>query len=63
MIRCNNCMKLFKDDDELVKISETQFENDVVTTLYKGEDFDESISSVIDGCPDCLTDEYLMDLE
>lgn len=41
--RCNNCMRMFEDDDDLKLFCDNG-------EYYKG-------------CPDCGTDEYLMDME
>jgi len=46
MIRCNNCMRLFEDDSELEWF----------------DDYFYDIDETFQGCPDCETDEYLMDL-
>lgn len=44
IIRCNNCMTEFYDEDDLERIKQ-----------------DDGI--VINGCPICKTDSYLMDLD
>jgi len=64
MIRCNNCMKLFKDENELIDILETNINGVMTHTIYDGDykKLDDKIHTVFDGCPNCLTDEYLMDL-
>lgn len=41
--RCNNCMRVFADESELILL------------LSGGEWYN--------GCPDCLTDQFLMDLD
>jgi Zn finger protein HypA/HybF involved in hydrogenase expression len=46
-IRCNNCMKHFQDEDELVIL----------------QDKTDTQISYMKACPDCETDSYLMDLE
>ena len=43
-IRCNNCMRVFDEEEDLEMIDE-------------GEGY------FFLGCPECKTDEYLMDLE
>ncbi len=48
MIRCNNCMRLYDDESELLKHQITE----------NGVSFE-----VIDACPNCLTDAYLTELE
>jgi hypothetical protein len=45
-IRCNNCDRLFEDDFELAKLFEEPANPE----------------TGLDGCPDCKTDEYLMNL-
>lgn len=55
-IRCNNCMKVFRDDSELVMLYENI--DNSVTDTPTGEDYD-----VIKACPTCRTDGYLMDLK
>lgn len=57
-------MKLFNDDSELTQILETNINGTITNIIYNGEweDLDDNIHTVYDGCPDCLTDQYLMDL-
>jgi len=45
-IRCNNCMRIFEDENELEFFESMLFYEDSFL-----------------GCPDCETDEYLMDIE
>ena len=47
MIRCNNCMREFENEEDLKTL----------TDLSKRE------IEYYKGCPECLTDEYLMDIE
>lgn len=47
MIRCNNCYTEFKDEEDLKTF----------TDLSKKE------VEYFKGCPECKTDEYLMDME
>lgn len=65
MIICNKCGKYFNDDSELTKILITVDAKGKETgELYKGGRFDEgNTQEVIDGCPNCLTDEDLGDIE
>ena len=64
MIVCNKCGRSFASDDDLAKILNVQVAaDDEVFVLYDGQDFDEAHGIVFDGCPDCLTDAYLMDKE
>lgn len=51
-IICNNCLAEFKDEDDLILLSESNPDNPEDKTLdyYKG-------------CPICKTDAYLMDLD
>lgn len=46
-IQCNNCMAQFEDDYDLEQV------------LVVEDDGEE----VVDGCPNCKTDVYLMDLK
>ena len=63
MIICNNCMKKFKDDSELVKLKEIQISSDdIIVIEYDFEELEDN-EIVFDGCPNCLTDSYLMDIE
>ena len=65
-IRCCNCMREFKDETELLKVRETSYltgkiehrEDDTKPLINTNECWEE----VIDACPDCMTDEFLMDL-
>lgn len=64
MIRCNNCMKLFEDDEYLTDILETNVNGKITNEIYDGnwEVLDDDMHTVYAGCPECLTDAYLMDL-
>lgn len=63
MIRCNNCMKTFKNEEDLSKILITEADDKEEGVLYHGQQFREGEDQeVINGCPNCLTDAYLMDL-
>ena len=56
-------MKLFENDESLTKILETLINGQVKKEIYDGSQLvDEDIHTIYAGCPDCLTDEYLMDL-
>lgn len=71
MIRCNNCMELFKSENDLKKIVEKselidgswqttdRFAYDPNMDLNNTEDTEYEI---FNGCPCCNSDEYLMDL-
>ena len=72
MIRCNNCMELFENEEDLSLIVEQQeiYDGDWHTTerfIYEQEmDLENTETEryeVFKGCPFCLADEYLMDLE
>ena len=63
LTRCNQCGKLFKDDNGLVKVVEIFDPSGLSYRLYNSaEPIDESFEEIIDACPNCMTDEYLMDL-
>ena len=71
MIRCNNCMELFKSENDLKKIVEKselidgnwqttdRFAYDPAMDLNNTDDTEYEI---FNGCPRCNSDEYLMDL-
>lgn len=71
MIRCNNCMELFKSENDLKKIVEKselidgnwqttdRFAYDPTMDLNNTDDTEYEI---FNGCPCCNSDEYLMDL-
>lgn len=59
MIRCNNCMKTFKNEDELTMFLE--FPGGVVSLLIPGHN-PTTGSEVFRGCPYCKTDGYLMNI-
>lgn len=62
MIVCNNCGRKFRDAYRLALCVVTDIGDDTATAkLYDGEEIDESRSEIIRGCPDCLTDAFLMD--
>ncbi len=72
MIRCNNCMRMFKDESELTKILDILEQNTDGTwntigrTIYEGTPLnitDTHQEEVFEGCGECMTDEYLMDIE
>ena len=48
MIRCNNCYKIFNNDEDLEMLCD--FKDTERPEFYKG-------------CPDCKTDGYLMDIK
>lgn len=60
MIRCNNCGKLFANDDDIPLLVE--WENGEVKLLEVGK-FTKPGGETFRGCPHCMTDEYLMDME
>lgn len=67
LTRCNQCGKLFKDDNGLIKVVETillsgekQYKKYDGYVLPEYGEWDEMC--VINACPHCMTDEYLMDL-
>lgn len=62
MIVCNNCGRKFRDEHCLALCVVTDNGDDTVTAkLYDGEEIDEKNSEIVRGCPDCLTDAFLMD--
>lgn len=62
MIVCNNCGRKFRDEYGLALCVITENGDDTVTAkLYDGDEIDESQSEIVRGCPDCLTDAFLMD--
>lgn len=72
MIRCNNCMSLFKNDEELSRIVEQkEFYNEAwhVTDRFIYEptmdltETEDTEYEIFRGCPYCLGDKYLIDLE
>lgn len=71
MIRCNNCMELFKSENDLEKIvekSELIDGNWQTTDRFTYEptmdldNTDDTVYEVFNGCPYCNSDVYLMDL-
>jgi len=66
MIRCNNCMRTFKEEEDLAKVLLTmvdfKYEIREPYNPCKHLNIDEKFQEVINGCPDCLTDGYLMDI-
>ena len=58
IIRCNNCYSIYCSESDLEKvlISDTQRE------VYNGQQIDEKNQEIINGCKECLTDEYLTDI-
>lgn len=78
LIRCNNCERYFENEHELSKIVEVtathpELGDHVVSHfLYDGTDFPTEDSEnegedfsyeIFRGCPGCLEDAYLMDVE
>ena len=71
MIRCNNCMAEFENDEELSRIVEQRefYDGALHTTdrfIYDPtidlEDTEDKQYEIFRGCPYCLDDEWLMDL-
>ncbi len=67
VIRCTNCMRHFFEEDELVKVRETAYLSGKIDyRLEDGKpliDTEECWEQVIDACPECMTDDFLLDLE
>lgn len=71
MIKCTNCEKLFETERDLSLIIEKQelIDGEWRTTdrfVYQGtvpEDTETMRYEIFKGCPECLGDEYLMDIE
>lgn len=62
MIVCNNCGNKFRDDSFLALCVLTDNGDGTSSTkLYAIGDYDETKDEIFRGCPNCLTDEYLMD--
>ncbi|MBQ4121637.1 MAG: hypothetical protein IJD35_06450 [Clostridia bacterium] len=62
MIVCKNCGRKFRDKFGLVLCVITDNGDDTVTAeRYDGGDVDETKSKVVSGCPNCLTDAFLID--
>lgn len=71
MIRCNNCMATFEDENELILVVEQSefYDGNWHTTdrfLYDTEmdlrNTETERYEIFKGCSFCLADEYLMDL-
>ena len=72
MIRCNNCMEVFDNENDLSIIVEQselidgdwhtmdRFKYDIEMDL---KDTENIRFEIFKGCPYCLADEYLMDVE
>ena len=72
MIRCNNCMEVFDNENDLsiiVEQSELIDEDWHTTDRFKYDikmdlkDTENIRFEIFKGCPNCLADEYLMDVE
>ncbi|HZK27059.1 MAG TPA: hypothetical protein VFD00_05945 [Thermoclostridium sp.] len=63
MIRCNNCYKIFENESDLVKILISIENGNESGELYEGVPGEAFTQEIINGCPDCLTDAYLTDVE
>lgn len=61
-VKCLNCNSYYTET-ELVKIVERVADGHKDYTLYTGQVTKEDTDEIINGCPCCLTDSYLMDLE
>lgn len=60
MVKCNMCGKVFKTEEDIPLLIE--WENGKVEQLIPGK-MDRSGGEVFRGCPHCMTDGYLMDME
>lgn len=60
MIRCNNCMKTFKNEKDLTMLVE--YPDGTINILKPGEK-PLSGGEGFRGCPCCKTDAYLMNVE
>ena len=63
MIRCNNCYKIFENESDLAKILISTENGNESGELYEGIPEEAFTQEIINGCPDCLTDAYLTDIE
>ena len=64
MTRCNKCYRLFNHDDDLVKVLIFEEDGKEFGKTYKDCLLtDVQTQEVVYGCPDCLTDAYLTDVE
>lgn len=64
MIACNNCGMIFESEKALVNTLITENElGEEQGELFTGQDYNSNESQLINGCPKCLTDSYLMDKE
>jgi hypothetical protein len=56
-------MKVFEEEEDLAKTLITEVNGQELDEIYKGQSLREGEGQeVINGCPDCLTDAYLVDL-
>lgn len=67
IMRCTECMTHFFSEDELVKVRETTYTTGRIDyRLEDGKpliDTDECWEQIIDACPQCMTDDFLLDLK
>lgn len=64
-IRCNNCEKEFEGEQDLIKVVATSY-NDGIVEYRKYDNrllinTDKRYEEIIDACPNCMTDSFLMD--
>lgn len=67
VIRCTECMAHFFSEDELVKARETSYATGRIDYRLNDDkaliNTEECWEQVIDACPYCMTDEFLLDLK
>jgi hypothetical protein len=62
MILCNNCGMIFENEEALTRILIIENElGEEQGELFTGQDYNSK--QLINGCPKCLTDGYLMNKE
>jgi len=56
-------MKVFEEEEDLAKILITEVDGKEIGEIYNGQSFREGEDQeVINGCHNCLTDDYLQDI-
>lgn len=61
--QCSKCGRIYWDESELAEILIVEEEGREVGKPYVGQDFEEGAAEVAKGCGECMTDQYLSDLD
>lgn len=63
LIRCNKCGKTFESTEDFAALVEYDLNGKTICEMYDPSKSYSEPYEVFEGCPNCVTDKYLMDIE